>query len=84
MAGGGQDPVDASTTSHRADGRGGRPGGRRRGRQRERGSMVPAAEFSSYYGRPILKKPTWKSPDVPVYLWVGGLAGTSAVVAALG
>ncbi|HEY3895520.1 MAG TPA: NrfD/PsrC family molybdoenzyme membrane anchor subunit [Pseudonocardiaceae bacterium] len=55
-----------------------------RGRRRERDSMVPAAEFSSYYGRPILKKPTWKSPDVPVYLWVGGLAGTSAVVAALG
>jgi hypothetical protein len=45
--------------------------------------MVPEAEFSSYYGRPILKKPTWKSPDVPLYLWVGGMAGTSAVVAAL-
>ena len=57
--------------------------GRRGGRKRERGSMVPPAEFTSYYGRPILKKPTWKSPDVPVYLWVGGIAGTSAGVAAL-
>lgn len=57
--------------------------GRRRGRKRERGSMVPPAEFTSYYGRPILKRPTWKSPDVPLYLWVGGAAGTSAVLAAL-
>ncbi|MBV8541581.1 MAG: polysulfide reductase NrfD [Pseudonocardiales bacterium] len=84
MAHGDQNPIDASATSHRTDGRSGRSGGRHRGRRRERGSMVPAAEFSSYYGRPILKKPTWRSPDVPVYLWVGGLAGTSAVVAALG
>ncbi|MHA6629609.1 NrfD/PsrC family molybdoenzyme membrane anchor subunit [Pseudonocardia sichuanensis] len=52
-------------------------------RSRVRGSMVPEAEFSSYYGRPILKKPTWKNPDVPLYLWVGGLAGTSSVIAAL-
>lgn len=57
---------------------------RRRGRKRIKGSMVPEAEFTSYYGRPILKKPTWKNPDVPLYLWVGGMAGTSAVVAALG
>lgn len=52
-------------------------------RTRVRGSMVPEAEFTSYYGRPILKKPTWKNPDVPLYLWVGGMAGTSAVVATL-
>ncbi|WP_219414773.1 NrfD/PsrC family molybdoenzyme membrane anchor subunit [Pseudonocardia nigra] len=55
----------------------------RRGRKRERGSMVPAAEFTSYYGRPIIKTPTWKSPDVPVYLWVGGMAGASSVLFAL-
>jgi hypothetical protein len=52
-------------------------------RRRERGSMVPAAEFTSYYGRPILKRPTWKSPEVPVYLWAGGVAGTTAGLAAL-
>lgn len=46
--------------------------------------MVPEAEFTSYYGRPILKKPTWRNPDVPVYLWAGGMAGTSAVLSALG
>jgi formate-dependent nitrite reductase membrane component NrfD len=79
MAGGGQRPADPSR-----NGLGdGRPGGRRRGRKRERGSMVPEAEFTSYYGRPILKKPAWKNPDVPIYLWVGGMAGTSSVLAAL-
>jgi hypothetical protein len=47
---------------------------------RER-SMVPEAEFESYYGRQILKTPTWKTPDVPLYLFLGGLAGASAVLA---
>ncbi|WP_219416967.1 NrfD/PsrC family molybdoenzyme membrane anchor subunit [Pseudonocardia nigra] len=56
---------------------------RRRGRKRLKGSMVPEAEFASYYGRPIIKKPTWKNPDVPVYLWAGGMAGTSSVLAVL-
>jgi hypothetical protein len=43
--------------------------------------MVPDAEFASYYGRQILKTPTWKSPDVPIYLFLGGLGGASAVLA---
>jgi formate-dependent nitrite reductase membrane component NrfD len=55
----------------------------RQGRTRVKGSMVPAAEFSSYYGRPILKKPTWKKLDVALYLWLGGMAGSSAVAAAV-
>jgi hypothetical protein len=38
-------------------------------------------EFTSYYGQPILKQPVWKQPDVPLYLFVGGLAGASAVLA---
>ena len=42
--------------------------------------MVPEAEFASYYGRPILKEPTWKA-DIPFYLFAGGLAGASAVLA---
>ncbi len=45
--------------------------------------MVPEPEFESYYGRQIIKTPTWKTPDVPLYLFLGGLAGTSAVVDAL-
>jgi formate-dependent nitrite reductase membrane component NrfD len=43
--------------------------------------MVPDVEFESYYGRQILKTPTWKTPDVPLYLFLGGLAGASAVLA---
>lgn len=44
--------------------------------------MVPEAEFSSYYGRPVVKEPVWKVPDVPGYLFLGGLAGASSVLAA--
>jgi hypothetical protein len=47
---------------------------------RER-AMVPEPDFTSYYGKQIIKTPTWKTPDVPVYLFVGGLAGASAVLA---
>ena len=43
--------------------------------------MVPEASPDSYYGRPIIKPPTWKTPDVPLYLFLGGLAGASAVLA---
>jgi hypothetical protein len=43
--------------------------------------MVPEPQFESYYGRQIIKTPTWKSPDVPVYLFLGGLAGASSVLA---
>ncbi len=52
-------------------------GGRDRGEQ----MVVPKAEFDSYYGRPILKAPVWRSPDVPGYLFLGGLAGASSVLA---
>lgn len=43
-------------------------------------AMVPQAEFDSYYGKPILKEPTWKA-DIPFYLFAGGMAGASAVLA---
>ncbi len=46
-------------------------------------AMVPEAEFSSYYGRQIIKTPTWKNPEVPIYFFLGGAAGTSSVIAAL-
>ncbi|MDL5160567.1 NrfD/PsrC family molybdoenzyme membrane anchor subunit [Actinomycetospora termitidis] len=45
--------------------------------------QVPEAEFRSYYGRPIIKAPVWKNPDVPLYLFLGGLAGSSSVLAAM-
>jgi hypothetical protein len=44
--------------------------------------MVPEAEFSSYYGRPVVKEPVWSVPDVPGYFFLGGLAGASSVLAA--
>lgn len=49
-----------------------------RGRERR---MVPDAEFRSYYGRPIVKPAPWTS-EIPSYLFLGGLAGASSVLAA--
>ena len=40
-------------------------------------------DFRSYYGKPVLNRPTWKNPDVPAYLFCGGMAGSSAVIAEL-
>ena len=56
---------------------------RRRGRGR-RGEqpMVPDAEFTSYYGKPVINAPVWSVPDIPGYLFLGGLAGLSSLLAA--
>ena len=51
---------------------------RRRGGEKQ---MVPEADFSSYYGRPVLKETVW-GPDIPAYLFLGGLAGCSSALAA--
>jgi hypothetical protein len=62
----------------------GSQGGRRRkGRGSRRGdrSMVPDAEFTSYYGRPIVKPSPWEA-DIPAYLFAGGLAAGSSLLAA--
>jgi DMSO reductase anchor subunit len=48
----------------------------------ERATASGAADARTYYGRPVIKKPAWKSPDVPLYLFLGGLAGASSVLAA--
>lgn len=42
--------------------------------------MVPDVEFTSYYGRPVVKAPPWKH-EVPAYLFLGGLAGGSGLIA---
>ncbi|OLR95084.1 NrfD/PsrC family molybdoenzyme membrane anchor subunit [Actinokineospora bangkokensis] len=57
---------------------------RRRGRRGRRGeqAVVPDAEFTSYYGKPVLNKPTWSARDIAGYLFLGGLAGASSVLAA--
>ncbi|SCF12756.1 Formate-dependent nitrite reductase, membrane component NrfD [Micromonospora viridifaciens] len=44
---------------------------------------VPPAEFTSYYGRPVLKPPVWKW-DIAAYLFTGGLAAGSSLLAAGG
>ncbi|MGW2638106.1 NrfD/PsrC family molybdoenzyme membrane anchor subunit [Streptomyces sp. NPDC001348] len=61
---------------------GAQPRGRRRRRGRGEQPMVPDAVFSSYYGQPILNKPTWKPLDIAGYLYLGGLAGSSSLLAA--
>jgi hypothetical protein len=45
--------------------------------------MVPPADFRSYYGRPIVKAPVWHH-DIAAYLFTGGLAAGSALLAAGG
>ncbi len=64
---------------------GGRRGMRRPGGKRRHGPgadvMVPEADFTSYYGRPIVKAAPWED-DIPAYLFSGGLAAGSALIAA--
>lgn len=54
---------------------------RRRGRREEQ-PVVPPAEFTSYYGRPVLHQPVWEAADVAGYLFLGGLAGAGSVLGA--
>ncbi|NSC24712.1 polysulfide reductase [Streptomyces albus subsp. chlorinus] len=61
-------------------------GGRRRragrgGRRGER-TVVPAAEFTSYYGKPVLNTPGWKPLNIGGYFFLGGLAGAGSLLAA--
>jgi hypothetical protein len=42
--------------------------------------MVPPAQFRSYYGRPIVRAAPWEK-DIPAYLFTGGLAAGSALLA---
>jgi len=45
-------------------------------------TVVPEAEFTSYYGRPVLKPAPWRASDIVGYFFLGGLAGASSVLAA--
>jgi hypothetical protein len=77
---GGRPDREATTGAVRDDGR---QGGRRlRGRARAERAMVPDADFRSYYGMPVLNPPVWSAPDIPGYLFLGGLAGASSVLGA--
>lgn len=55
--------------------------GGRRSRARGERSMVPEATFTSYYGRPVVKPSPWEA-DIPAYLFSGGLAAGSSLLAA--
>lgn len=67
-------------------GNGHRPAEARRGRRRaddgsREASMVPRAEFRSYYGRPVLKTPVWKD-DIAYYFFLGGVSAGCSLLAA--
>jgi hypothetical protein len=46
-----------------------------------RDSIVPEADFDSYYGRPVVKPAPWEH-DIAYYLFTGGVAGGSAILGA--
>jgi len=58
-----------------------RSGNRRRGGGGREPLMVPEAEFTSYYGRPVVKPAPW-GHEVGAYLFLGGVAGGSGLMAA--
>jgi hypothetical protein len=41
---------------------------------------VPDAEFSDYYGQPVIKPVPWKH-EIPAYLFLGGVAAGSGLIA---
>jgi len=58
------------------------PSSRWRRKRRAEQPMVPKAEFSSYYGKPVLNPPVWEAADIAGYFFLGGLAGGSSLLAA--
>ncbi|HMA47673.1 MAG TPA: NrfD/PsrC family molybdoenzyme membrane anchor subunit, partial [Frankiaceae bacterium] len=52
-----------------------------RARRPDPQAVVPAAAFTSYYGRPVVKAAPWEN-DIPAYLFLGGLAAGSSVLGA--
>ena len=55
---------------------------KRKGRRGDVNAVVPDAEFRSYYGRAVLKPPVW-THDIAYYLFSGGLAAGSSMLAAV-
>ena len=58
----GTDTMPGTEAGRRRRGRAGR---RDRAGRRAEQPMVPHAEFTSYYGKPILNAPVWRAPDIP-------------------
>ncbi len=42
---------------------------------------MPDADFRSYYGQPVVRGPVWATFDIAGYLFLGGLAGGSSLLA---
>src|SRR5690606_27736425 len=55
--------------------------------RRDEGRAQPAGggdgEYTTYYGRPVVKAPPWEV-DIPAYMFAGGLAAGSSLLAAGG
>ena len=49
---------------------------------RQLGANQPTTEGTSYYNRPMIKKPTWKW-YIPLYFFIGGLAGGVGLIGGL-
>ncbi|XVX20164.1 NrfD/PsrC family molybdoenzyme membrane anchor subunit [Actinomycetota bacterium] len=49
--------------------------------RQDRSATVPPVEFTSYYGRNVVHPAPW-GHEIPAYIFLGGLAGGSGVVAA--
>lgn len=66
--------------SRRGGGKGRGGGWKNRGADGNREMpMVEDVEFTSYYGRPIVKAPPW-GDEIGTYLFLGGLAGGSSLL----
>ncbi|MEV7043421.1 NrfD/PsrC family molybdoenzyme membrane anchor subunit [Amycolatopsis sp. NPDC051061] len=78
-----EDPLlrEPRSDAQASDARAGVFGRRKRGGGSREELMVPRAEFRSYYGRPVLKPPVWEW-KVPAYLFTGGLAAGTSLLAA--
>jgi hypothetical protein len=50
---------------------------------RKLATASPSGGGPGYYGEPVVKPPVW-TWEIPVYFFVGGLSGMSAVIAAIG
>ncbi|MFN2420610.1 MAG: NrfD/PsrC family molybdoenzyme membrane anchor subunit [Gemmatimonadota bacterium] len=53
---------------------------RRTGRVTAPGARIEGGPLPGYYGRPVVKPPVW-TWEVPLYFFVGGLAGMASVLA---
>jgi formate-dependent nitrite reductase membrane component NrfD len=53
----------------------------RKGRRKKR-NLSAQTEFTSYYGRPVVKKPHWVWP-IWLYFWAGGISSGASAIATL-